>query len=171
MRIWDYSRSAFGICAAAAMLAGCSGSQPPIGNRNEYDAFRGGCARSEQDFASPGGTMVAALRLVECSGAPVVPPSRDYFIFVHKLNYTDANDKDTLAVGYREWSDAAGWRTEPKVTWLRDSLLQVHMGNPSLTTTKRFNVNGIDVIYASGGIKLGADFGPKCPGSADWCDL
>ena len=31
MRIWDFSRSAFGICAAAAMLAGCGGSQPPIG--------------------------------------------------------------------------------------------------------------------------------------------
>jgi hypothetical protein len=31
MRIWDFSRGAFGICAAAAMLADCSGSQPPIG--------------------------------------------------------------------------------------------------------------------------------------------
>ncbi|MGA8474385.1 MAG: hypothetical protein WB681_04900, partial [Candidatus Cybelea sp.] len=30
MRIWDFSRSVFGICAAA-MLAGCGGSQPPIG--------------------------------------------------------------------------------------------------------------------------------------------
>ena len=31
MRIWDFSRSAFGICAAAAMLPGCGGSQPPVG--------------------------------------------------------------------------------------------------------------------------------------------
>jgi hypothetical protein len=31
MRIWDFSRSAFGSCVAAAMLAGCGGSQPPIG--------------------------------------------------------------------------------------------------------------------------------------------
>jgi hypothetical protein len=31
MGIRDFSRSAFGICAAAAMLAGCGGSQPPIG--------------------------------------------------------------------------------------------------------------------------------------------
>jgi hypothetical protein len=31
MRIWDYSRSAFGTCAAAAMLAGCGGSHPSIG--------------------------------------------------------------------------------------------------------------------------------------------
>jgi hypothetical protein len=31
MRIWDFSRSAFGICTAAAMLAGCGGSQSPIG--------------------------------------------------------------------------------------------------------------------------------------------
>jgi hypothetical protein len=31
MRIWDFSRSTFGICAAAAMLAACGGSQPPIG--------------------------------------------------------------------------------------------------------------------------------------------
>ena len=31
MRIWDFSRGAFGICAAGAMLAGCGGSQPPIG--------------------------------------------------------------------------------------------------------------------------------------------
>ena len=30
MRIWDFSRRAFGICAAAALLAGCGGSQPPI---------------------------------------------------------------------------------------------------------------------------------------------
>jgi hypothetical protein len=30
MRIWDFGRSAFGIYAAA-MLAGCGGSQPPIG--------------------------------------------------------------------------------------------------------------------------------------------
>jgi 6-phosphogluconolactonase len=30
MRIWDFSRSAFGICAAAT-LAACGGSQPPIG--------------------------------------------------------------------------------------------------------------------------------------------
>jgi hypothetical protein len=164
------SRHALSSCVAAALLAGCGGSQPPIGNPNEYDVARGGCARSEQDFASPSGTMVAALRLVECTGAPVVPPSRDYFIFVHKLNEIDANNKDTLVLGYREWSDAAGWRTEPKVTWLRDSLLQVHMGSPSLTTTKRFKVNGIDVIYASGGIKIGAGLGAKCPGSADWCD-
>jgi hypothetical protein len=31
MRISGLSRCAFGICAAAAMLAGCGGSQPPIG--------------------------------------------------------------------------------------------------------------------------------------------
>jgi hypothetical protein len=31
MRISDFSRYAFGICAVAAMLAGCGGSQPPIG--------------------------------------------------------------------------------------------------------------------------------------------
>jgi hypothetical protein len=31
MRIWDFSGRAFGICAGAAMLAGCGGSQPPIG--------------------------------------------------------------------------------------------------------------------------------------------
>ncbi len=31
MRIWDFSRSAFGICAASALLAGCGGSQLPIG--------------------------------------------------------------------------------------------------------------------------------------------
>ena len=31
MRIWDFSRSAFGICAAAAMLIGCGVSQPPVG--------------------------------------------------------------------------------------------------------------------------------------------
>jgi hypothetical protein len=31
MRIWDFSRGAFGICAVAAMLAGCGGSQPPMG--------------------------------------------------------------------------------------------------------------------------------------------
>ncbi len=31
MRIWDFSRSAFGICAVGAMLAACGGSQPPIG--------------------------------------------------------------------------------------------------------------------------------------------
>ena len=31
MGIWDYRRSAFGICAAAPMLAGCGGSQPLIG--------------------------------------------------------------------------------------------------------------------------------------------
>ena len=31
MRVLDFSRSIVGICAAAAMLAGCGGSQPPIG--------------------------------------------------------------------------------------------------------------------------------------------
>ncbi len=31
VRIWDFIRSVFGICAAAALLAGCGGSQPPIG--------------------------------------------------------------------------------------------------------------------------------------------
>jgi hypothetical protein len=31
MRIWSFSRSAFGICAAAVILAGYGGSQPPIG--------------------------------------------------------------------------------------------------------------------------------------------
>jgi hypothetical protein len=31
MRISGVSRCAFGICAAAALLAGCGGSQPPIG--------------------------------------------------------------------------------------------------------------------------------------------
>jgi hypothetical protein len=31
MRILDFSRYALTSCAAAAMLAGCGGSQPPIG--------------------------------------------------------------------------------------------------------------------------------------------
>jgi hypothetical protein len=31
MRISDFSRYAFGICAVAALLAGCGGSRPPIG--------------------------------------------------------------------------------------------------------------------------------------------
>jgi hypothetical protein len=31
MKSLDFSRCALSICAAAAMLAGCGGSQPPIG--------------------------------------------------------------------------------------------------------------------------------------------
>ncbi len=31
MRVADFRRFAFGICAAAALLSGCAGSQPPIG--------------------------------------------------------------------------------------------------------------------------------------------
>ena len=31
MSVWDFRRSVFGICAAAALLEGCGGSQPPIG--------------------------------------------------------------------------------------------------------------------------------------------
>jgi hypothetical protein len=31
MKIRDFSRSALGICTAGTMLAGCGGSQPPIG--------------------------------------------------------------------------------------------------------------------------------------------
>ena len=31
MKILGFSRCALAVCAAAAMLAGCSGSQPPIG--------------------------------------------------------------------------------------------------------------------------------------------
>ncbi|MGA8100065.1 MAG: hypothetical protein WB810_15525 [Candidatus Cybelea sp.] len=31
MRVWDFSRCLFGISAAAAILAGCGGSQPSNG--------------------------------------------------------------------------------------------------------------------------------------------
>lgn len=119
---------------------------------------------------SPNGRMVAALRLVECSGAPIVPPSRDYFIFIHQLNDIDANNKDTLVLGYREWSDAASWRVEPKITWLRNSLLQVRMGIPSLITTKRTDVGDVNVTYGSGGTDIGDEHGPTCFGTAVWCD-
>jgi hypothetical protein len=158
------------ISLAAALLTGCGGSQPPIGNRNEYDAFRGVCTRSEQDFMSPNGGIVAALRLVECSGAPIVPASRDYFIFVHKLNDIDANNEDTLVLGYREWQDFTSFRVEPTVAWVGDSLLQVRTGVPSLITTKRTDVNGIRVTYGSGGTDIGEEHGPMCAGTTEWCD-
>jgi hypothetical protein len=160
------------VCVAAEMLAGCGVSpRPVIGSANEYGAFYGWCRRSEQDFLSGSGT-VAALRQVECSGGDIVSPaSRDYFIFVHKLGDVDADNRGTLVFGYREWSDSAGWRLEPRLTWTSNSSLRIGLSVPSFITTKRNKIDSIHVTYVWGGTDTGDEVRlPTCTLDVHWCD-
>jgi hypothetical protein len=155
--------------AAAALLAGCGGSQPPIGSRAEYDGFNGVCRASEQQVSGPE-HMAGTLRTVECTGAPIVPASRDYFIFIHNTAGSHVNTQDSLAVGYREYSDAPGWRFQPDVVWPSRTSLRVAMGVPSYVTTKRSEVNGINVSYARGGRDRGeGERFPMCAKRVVWC--
>ncbi len=67
-----------------------------MGNPGDYDAWNGVCGRAQSVIRGSGGAE-ATLRLVECTGAPIVPPSRDYFVFVHSRQ-DRADDLSTLAL-------------------------------------------------------------------------
>ena len=126
--------------------------QHNIGSFSEYDPWNGGCGRSDAVFRSTGGS-VAVLRQVECTGAPIVPPSRDYFVFIHRPG-DDHNDKNTLVLGYRAWAGDPGWRIEPTLAWAGNSLLRIRMGEPSFVTERRDALGNVKLTYTPGGMRI-----------------
>ena len=74
----------------------------PTGIQSDYDAWNGGCGTRERNVTSAAG-VIATIREVECTGAPMLPPSRDYFVFVHGAN--ESIDRKTLVLAYREWAE------------------------------------------------------------------
>lgn len=139
-----------------------------MGNPGDYDAWNGICGRAESVIRGSGGAE-ATLRLVECRGAPMVPPSRDYFVFVHSRQ-DRADDLSTLALAYREWSDD-DWQVGPDIEWLDRSQLQIAMGNPSFTSRRRTEVQAVRIIYAPGGSATRDSYIlVPCSNGAIWCD-
>ena len=59
MRIWDFSRSALSSCVAAALLAGCGGSQPPIGAPRAMP--QSSAAENARAASSSGDTLIYAF--------------------------------------------------------------------------------------------------------------
>lgn len=141
-----------------------------IGEPNDYDAFEGVCGRVDRAFPGPN-RVVAVLREVECTGAPIIPPLRDYLVFVHS-DGRSANDYRNLALGYRVYSDLdGGWRTEPTLRWLSGSSLLVSMGAASYIRTKRSSVNDVQISYSVGGTKISDEYRwARCRSSRTWCD-
>ena len=129
----------------------------PIGERTEYDAFNGVCARNESAVPSADGT-VAMLRQVECTGAPIIPPTRDYFVFIHRVGASDS--RANLVLRYREGSDDADWVTAPRLTWKAASSLSIAIGVPTTMfnypTMMRTDIGGTRVTYSvgKGGLKI-----------------
>lgn len=129
----------------------------PIGDSSEYDAFNGVCARNERVVPSGGG-IIATLRQVECTGAPIVPPTRDYFVFIHRVGASDS--RANLVLRYRQGSDDADWVTAPRLTWKDASSLSIAMGVPTTMfnypTMMRTDIGGTKITYSvgSGGLKI-----------------
>jgi hypothetical protein len=139
-----------------------------MGNPGDYDAWNGVCGRAQSVIRGSGGAE-ATLRLVECTGAPIVPPSRDYFVFVHGRQ-DRGNYLSTLALAYREWSDD-DWQVRPDIKWLDKSELQIGMGNPSFTTRRRTELQGVRIIYAPGGSATRDSYIlVPCSNGRIWCD-
>ena len=140
-----------------------------IGNPGDYDAWNGVCGRAQSVVRGPG-DAVAVLRQVECTGASIVPPFREYFVFVHGPQ-DSADDPGTLALGYREWSDDPGWRFEPEIKWRDKSSLRIAMGAPSFVTRKRNDVQGVGITYEAGGVTVRDPYlWAPCANGAVWCD-
>jgi hypothetical protein len=121
----------------------------PIGQADEYDAWNGGCGRIETSVPS-GGSEMATLREVECTGAPIVPPSRDYFIFIHRMGTSELNERG-LAIAYRVFSDTGEWNLAPKLLWTSTSSLHITTGIPSIVTSQRSDIDGVRVTIRIGG--------------------
>lgn len=127
----------------------------PTGIPSDYDAWNGVCGTRQRDISNAAG-LIATLREVECTGAPIIPPSRDYFVFVHDANETP--HRRNLILAYREWDDEqAGnkWRVAPRITWKDESVLTIVSGQPSQVRLSRSHVDGITVDHAVGkGVRL-----------------
>lgn len=170
---WLLFRVALLSCSAGFTISACSDKAAfarKIGEPNNYDAFDGVCGRVNRTFPGPS-QVVAVLREVECTGAPIIPPLRDYFVFVHSGDRSDNQYRD-LALGYRVYSDLdGGWRTEPTLEWLNRSSLLVSMGAASYFWTKKPSVNGVQIRYSVGGTKISDEYRwARCRGSRTWCD-
>lgn len=126
-----------------------------IGEPYNYDAFNGICGRTNRAVPGPGRAF-AVLREVECTDAPFVPASTDYFVFVHS-GVTSENGYYDLAFSYRVWSDDDD-STEPTVTWLGESSLLIGSGVASTVWTKRSDVNGVQVSYHTRGRKVRREY-------------
>lgn len=128
----------------------------PIGDISEYDGFNGTCEWKESILPNGRG-VVAALRQVVCSGAPIVPPTRDYFVFIRK-----PEDKDTAAnliLGYRQWPTDAYWDVAPVLTWRTSSSLEVKTGVSLQVSTLRTNIGSIEITFKTGGSHVMSDYG------------
>jgi hypothetical protein len=137
-----------------------------IGSADEYDVFMRPCGTIDRSYLK--GSEVAVLRVVECAGGPIVPPSRNYFVFVHDRG--SRNDSSALVLGYRVWADGPAWRTEPTIKWLDKSWLLIAMRAPSFVTLQRRAIHGIRVAYAFGGTDIGDHYRLTTCAQGAWCD-
>ncbi len=170
---WLLSRVALLGCSACFTILAWNHKiafEHEIGEPNNYDAFNGVCGRVNRVLLGPN-RVVVVLREVECTGAPIIPPSRDYFVFVH-ADGNGENDYRNLALSYRVYSDSdSGWRTEPTLKWLRGSSLLVSMGATSYIWTKRSSVNDVQISYSAGGTEISDEYRwAKCARAKTWCD-
>lgn len=138
------------------------------GDPSNYGAFNGVCGRAQHVVAGSSGD-VAVLREVECTGAPIVPGSRDYFVFVHRGNESH-NNLSNLVLGYREWGSDADWRTAPTVAWIGVSSLQIRMGSPSIIMSQRSAIGDVSIQYRVGGRNVSDEYTlVPCKDRAPWC--
>lgn len=155
-----------GLSLLAPWFEARAGHRVLVGDRSEYDSSYGVCARRTTSVPNSHG-FIAVLRQVECTGAPIVPASRDYFVFVHSKGAPD--DAATLILAYREWSDSTSWQLEPRLIWDNGTALRVEMGQPSFITAKRSSAFGISIHYLTGrglGTYIPSDI--RFPKQAGW---
>ena len=119
----------------------------PTGIPSDYDAWNGDCGTRERNLSNGAG-VVATLREVECTGAPIVPPSRDYFVFVRGAHQNVG--RKTLVLAYREWADdeaRGAWRLAPRIAWTSESALTIESGRPSIVPLERTCMDGVTVDH------------------------
>jgi hypothetical protein len=127
----------------------------PTGIPGDYDAWNGGCGARQRDVSNAA-HLIATLREVECTGAPIIPPSRDYFVFVHGADETP--NRRNLILAYREWADddaGDNGRVALRIVWTDESVLTIVSGRPSQVRLSNSHVNGITVDHVIGkGVRL-----------------
>jgi len=111
--------------------------------------------------------VIATLREVECTGSPIIPPSRDYFVFVHGA--AEGLDRGNLVLAYREWSDG-DWQVAPRITWRSNSALKIETGQPSLMPYERTSIGGIALNRVVGnGVRIPDEY--EFQNGKDWHNL
>jgi len=99
MKSLDFGRCELGICAAAAMLAGCGGSQPPVGGLGAIPITSQSRAVVKQSFAVPSYKASSPLLYVAGYDAGLTP------VYIYKAN---VNDPKPIAAISKDIDNASG---------------------------------------------------------------